>query len=108
MAELYTFRPLFPGSSEPDEIYKICSVLGTPTLQSWPEGMKLAQSMNFKFPRFIPTPLLQLIPNASKEALQLINDLLIYDPKKRPTAAQALQYPYFQVGIGIDNRKNIE
>ncbi len=26
MAELYTFRPLFPGASEPDEIYKICSV----------------------------------------------------------------------------------
>ena len=28
MAELYMLRPLFPGSSEPDEIYKICSVLG--------------------------------------------------------------------------------
>ena len=25
MAELYSFRPLFPGSSEPDEIYKICA-----------------------------------------------------------------------------------
>mmetsp|Transcript_36736 Transcript_36736/g.87291 ORF Transcript_36736/g.87291 Transcript_36736/m.87291 type:complete len:248 (-) Transcript_36736:1261-2004(-) len=31
MAELYTLRPLFPGSSEADEIYKICSVMGTPT-----------------------------------------------------------------------------
>lgn len=31
MAEVYTFRPLFPGSSEVDEIFKICSVLGTPT-----------------------------------------------------------------------------
>jgi serine/threonine protein kinase len=30
MAELYTFRPLFPGNSEIDEIFKICSVLGTP------------------------------------------------------------------------------
>lgn len=30
MAELYTFRPLFPGSSEIDMIYKICCVLGTP------------------------------------------------------------------------------
>jgi len=29
-AELYTFRPLFPGNSEIDEIFKICSVLGTP------------------------------------------------------------------------------
>lgn len=30
MAELYTFRPLFPGSSEVDQLFKICSVLGTP------------------------------------------------------------------------------
>lgn len=31
MAELYTLRPLFPGSSEIDQIFKICSVLGTPS-----------------------------------------------------------------------------
>lgn len=30
MAELYTLRPLFPGSSEVDTIFKICQVLGTP------------------------------------------------------------------------------
>lgn len=30
MAELYTFRPLFPGNSEIDQIFKICSVQGTP------------------------------------------------------------------------------
>lgn len=31
MAELYTLRPLFPGTSELDEIFRICSILGTPT-----------------------------------------------------------------------------
>ena len=40
MAELYTLRPLFPGSSEADEIYKICSVMGSPTMRSWPEGLR--------------------------------------------------------------------
>lgn len=30
MAELYTLRPLFPGSSEVDTMFKICQVLGTP------------------------------------------------------------------------------
>lgn len=29
MAELYTLRPLFPGNSEVDEVFKICQVLGT-------------------------------------------------------------------------------
>ena len=31
IAEVYTFRPLFPGSSEVDEIFRITAVLGTPT-----------------------------------------------------------------------------
>merc|ERR1711967_31866 len=51
MAELFTLRPLFPGSSEADEIYKICSVLGSPTQSTWPEGIRLANQMNFRFPQ---------------------------------------------------------
>lgn len=35
MAEIYTFRPLFPGSSEIDQIFKICSVIGTPDKVGW-------------------------------------------------------------------------
>jgi serine/threonine protein kinase len=31
MAELYLNRPLFPGNSEVDQMYKICAVLGSPT-----------------------------------------------------------------------------
>jgi len=31
MAELYALRPLFPGTSELDEIHKLCQVLGTPS-----------------------------------------------------------------------------
>merc|ERR1712130_766145 len=43
MAELYTLRPLFPGQSEPDELYKICSVLGPPTMSSWKNVIKFSQ-----------------------------------------------------------------
>ncbi|KAF5901165.1 serine/threonine-protein kinase MAK isoform X1 [Clarias magur] len=98
MAELYTLRPLFPGNSEVDEIFKICQVLGTVKKTDWLEGHQLAASMNFRFPQCVPTPLKTLIPNASTEALTLMKDLLHWDPKKRPTAVQALRYPYFQVG----------
>ncbi|XP_060228496.1 serine/threonine-protein kinase MAK isoform X1 [Meriones unguiculatus] len=98
MAELYTFRPLFPGTSEVDEIFKICQVLGTPKKSDWPEGYQLASSMNFRFPQCIPINLKTLIPNASCEAIQLMTEMLSWDPKKRPTASQALKHPYFQVG----------
>eukprot|EP01052_Picozoa_sp_SAG31_P044851 SAG31_NODE_7971_length_1552_cov_1.148658_1_plen_340_part_10 len=101
MAELYTLRPLFPGSSEPDEIYKITSVLGTPTAQTWAEGLRLAAAMNFRFAQFAPTPLQSLIPHASPEAIQLMTDMMLWDPTKRPTGSQSLQYPFFQVGITI-------
>lgn len=29
-AEIYTYRPLFPGTTETDQLYKICQILGTP------------------------------------------------------------------------------
>ncbi|NXY77236.1 MAK kinase, partial [Glareola pratincola] len=98
MAELYTLRPLFPGTSEVDEIFKICQVLGTPKKSEWPEGYHLASAMNFRFPQCVPISLKTLIPNASNEAIQLMSDMLNWNPKKRPTATQALKYPYFQVG----------
>ncbi|XP_078011449.1 serine/threonine-protein kinase ICK isoform X2 [Phascolarctos cinereus] len=98
MAEVYTLRPLFPGASEIDTIFKICQVLGTPKKNDWPEGYQLSTSMNFRWPQCIPNNLKTLIPNASSEAIQLMRDLLQWDPKKRPTASQALRYPYFQVG----------
>lgn len=98
MAELYTLRPLFPGNSEVDEIFKICQVLGTVKKSDWPEGYQLAAAMNFRFPQCVPTPLKTLIPNATNEALDLMRDFLQWDPKKRPSAAKALRYPYFQVG----------
>lgn len=51
MAELYMRRPLFPGTSEPDQMFKICSVLGTPTSDTWDEGVRLASHIGFRFPQ---------------------------------------------------------
>lgn len=97
MAEVYTLRPLFPGASEIDTIFKICQVLGTPKKTDWPEGYQLSSAMNFRWPQCVPNNLKTLIPNASSEAIQLLRDLLQWDPKKRPTASQALRYLYFRI-----------
>jgi len=98
MAELYSLRPLFPGTSEVDQIWKICSVLGSPSKEEWSEGHQLASGMNFRFPTCVATPLSTLVPNASPDAIALIYDMLKWDPKKRPTSGQCLRYAYFQVG----------
>ena len=94
-AELFTLRPLFPGSSEQDEIYKICAVNGTPDSESWAEGMKLANGMGFRFPQYQAAPLEKLIPNASPEALDFIRSCIHWDPTKRPTAQQCIDMPFF-------------
>ncbi|KAL7747545.1 hypothetical protein RI367_007142 [Sorochytrium milnesiophthora] len=113
LAELYTLQPLAPGSSELDQLYKICSVLGAPgsahvvealpdgsgTISNgggdWKDGHRLAAHMGFKFPHVAPARLSQVVPQASSDALLLIGDLLRFDPSRRPTAAQALQHRYF-------------
>ncbi|XP_070697011.1 serine/threonine-protein kinase ICK-like [Pempheris klunzingeri] len=107
MAELYTLRPLFPGSSEVDTIFKICQVLGTPKKNDWPEGYQLASAMNFRWPQCVPSNLKTLIPNASAEAIHLMTDLLQWDPKKRPASAQALRYSYFHVGQALGTPQQI-
>jgi len=98
MAELYTLRPLFPGSNEADELAKICSVLGTPTQATWGEGLKLAQAISYRFPSYAPVDMRKIVTNGSPEAVALITSMCEWDPYRRPTAAQALQSPYFQVG----------
>lgn len=71
----------------------ICFALPTHTYiflkqSDWPEGYQLASSMNFRFPQCVPINLKTLIPNASNEAIQLMTEMLNWDPKKRPTASQ--------------------
>lgn len=107
MAELYTLRPLFPGSSEVDTIFKICQVLGTPKKNDWPEGFQLAAAMNFRWPQCVPSNLRSLIPSASTEAIHLMRDLLQWDPKKRPVSGQALRYSYFYVGQALGTPQQI-
>eukprot|EP00163_Fabomonas_tropica_P002517 TRINITY_DN11931_c0_g1_i1.p1 TRINITY_DN11931_c0_g1~~TRINITY_DN11931_c0_g1_i1.p1 ORF type:complete len:306 (-),score=9.20 TRINITY_DN11931_c0_g1_i1:23-880(-) len=99
MAELMMLRPLFPGSSEVDQMFKICSVLGTPDASVWPEGLELANRMNFKFPQVMPTSLAKLIPHASPTAIQILTEMLHFDPAKRPNASQLLKHPFFQGAV---------
>jgi len=96
IAELFSLRPLFPGSSEADEIYKICSILGTPNQHTWAGGLQLAASIHFQFPQSGSIHLSEVVPSASQDALNLISWLCSWDPRKRPTAVEVLQHPFFQ------------
>lgn len=94
-AELMLGRPLFAGTSEGDQLMKVCSVLGAPTKTEWPEGHKLASKLGYKFPAFTKTPLSEFLTDASDEALDLLEKMFDYDPNTRLTAQQCLDHEYF-------------
>lgn len=57
MAEMYLNRPIFPGTTEADQLTRIVSVLGTPSNTDWPEGYRLAQNKGIKIPNITAQPL---------------------------------------------------
>eukprot|EP00817_Percolomonadidae_sp_ATCC50343_P005101 CAMPEP_0117427754 /NCGR_PEP_ID=MMETSP0758-20121206/7562_1 /TAXON_ID=63605 /ORGANISM="Percolomonas cosmopolitus, Strain AE-1 (ATCC 50343)" /LENGTH=179 /DNA_ID=CAMNT_0005213627 /DNA_START=647 /DNA_END=1186 /DNA_ORIENTATION=+ len=84
-----------------DQIIKIFKVMGTPTPNQWEKGLAMGKDMGYAFPTFPKQDLAKLMPKASKEAIELISDLLQLNPAKRPTAQQALQYPFFKTKLTI-------
>jgi len=93
LAELYRCQTLFPGSSSIDTLNKIVAVLGTPSVEQWPDVVQVAGG--FKFPKCTAQPWAKVMPNAPAPAFQLIAACMRYDPYRRPTAVQALQFPFF-------------
>ncbi|EEY65769.1 ser/thr protein kinase [Phytophthora infestans T30-4] len=96
LVELLICTPLFPGTSEADQFYRICKVLGTPTTETWPKGAAMASHMQARFPKCTPVSWKRILPSGTpSSAVQLVRDLLQYDPSRRITAAQALQHRFF-------------
>ncbi|XP_071724186.1 cyclin-dependent kinase F-4-like [Rutidosis leptorrhynchoides] len=94
MAELFNLSLMFPGQSEDNQMLRICQVIGSPSRDTWPEGIELAKAKGFQFPECNAKSFREMIPSASEEAIDLIGSLLSWNPRKRPTALEALQHPF--------------
>jgi serine/threonine protein kinase len=103
MAELFSRVPLFPGEDEIDQLHKLCEVLGSPTSATWPTGLELASNLGFDFPKpptkSVRVSLQRRVSKSSTKmppsAIQLMKDLLEWNPKQRPTAEESLTSDYF-------------
>ncbi|EIE22685.1 hypothetical protein WJX75_008026 [Coccomyxa subellipsoidea] len=93
-AEMINQRPLFPGDSEIDEIFKIFRTLGTPTEETWP-GVHDLPDFKDSFPKWAPRKLEEVVPSLDPVGLNLLEHMLRYEPNKRITARAALTHPYF-------------
>jgi len=65
--------------------------------RDWPEGYQLANTMNFRFPQFSPMPLESIVSNCHIDGIAMLEDMLRWNPSRRPTAIQSLKYNYFKV-----------
>ena len=94
LAECTTKRPLFPGDSEVDELFKIFRVLGTPNEEIWP-GVTSLQDWNESFPVWPSLQISRFTSNLSDAGVDLVEQMLHLDPKRRISAQDALAHPYF-------------
>ncbi|KAL6928299.1 hypothetical protein ACO0SA_003037 [Hanseniaspora valbyensis] len=122
--ECTTFTPLFPGSDEMDQIWKILELLGTPFLTKenektgyipnggvWEESRKLINNLNIQFPYIegcdISQRALPMIidspaykkPNSSdiySKLCEVMRKCLTWSPHERVTVEQLTQMAYFQ------------
>ena len=86
MAEMFMLSPLFPGSSELDQLHKLCIILGTPDEEEWPEGYTEAMKRGITIPQgHLQKDLEKILKYACPEAIDLLESLLRWNPKKRPT-----------------------
>jgi mitogen-activated protein kinase 15 len=95
LAELLLGKPVFPGTSTLNQLDRVMEITGRPT-QEDVESIKspLASTMLESLPPTKPKKLRDMFPTASDEAIDLIKNLLHFNPNKRLSAEQALKHPY--------------
>jgi cyclin-dependent kinase len=98
VAEMASLTPLFPGDSEIDTIFRIFRKLGTPSPEVW-EKVEDLPCMKTTFPQWRPRGL-ENMPRLTEvlgaPGIELVDNLLKYDPANRISARRALQMPYFE------------
>ena len=90
-AELILKQPLFKGEYEIEQLFKIFHVLGTPNKDIWPE-VETLPNYSPEFPKFKPLKIEDYFIGLDKNGIDLLKQMLAYDPNQRITAKQALMH----------------
>ena len=94
IAEMSNLAALFCGDSQIDQLFKIFQVRGTPTDDVWP-GVSMLPDFSDHFPKWPCRRLAQIVPHIGDKGVDLLENLLTYEPSKRLTAREALYHPFF-------------
>lgn len=95
-AELLLKEPLFQAKGEVELISMIFKLLGPPTSSTWPEYSQLPLAKSISLPAPHSPQLRQKFPYITTAGLDLLSQLLAYDPESRVSAEEAMKHPYFR------------
>lgn len=92
-AEVFLGEPLFPGTSDIDQLSRIFGIRGTPNTNNWPDVVKLPNY--FAFEDRNELPLQKILLKADEESLYWIDKMLKLDPNQRPSLNEVLSSKLF-------------
>ncbi|XP_057969709.1 cyclin-dependent kinase F-1 [Malania oleifera] len=94
-AELFSLEPLFPGTSDIDQLSRIFNVLGNLDEELWPDCLKLPDYKSISFGKTEnPSGLEACLPDRSPDEILIIKKLVCFDPANRATAMELLHDKY--------------
>lgn len=99
MAEMFSGRPLFPGTTNEDQIIRIFRIMGTPTERTWP-GLSQFPEYKTTWQMYATQPLSTILPQIDPLGIDLLQRMLQLRPELRITAAEALTHQWFSDLIG--------
>eukprot|EP00794_Sanderia_malayensis_P014079 gene14079-15548_t len=103
-AEMLTRRPLFPGANYLNQLQLILSVVGLPSANFLSEiASERVRKYIGKLPQKEAVPFAKLFPNASPEAVDLLERMLKLDPRERCSAVDALAHSYLSRYHDVDD-----
>jgi len=85
VAEMSLGNPIFPGDSEIDTIFKMFRLLGTPSIEDFSD-LASYQHWKARFPQWPSSnlsPILDQRPELGEKGVNLLQQLLMMDPKRR-------------------------
>jgi serine/threonine-protein kinase BUR1 len=94
LAEIFIKRPLFPGDDDFEQIQQVSRVCGTPSSQTMSNFEAFPNSKKLHLPVF-RRKIREHFEKLEPLAVDLIDKLLVLDPKNRLSAKEALEHSFF-------------